>query len=381
VPPQPEAVPEPAAEPADMIEALETAVVRMPLDERLAVHGARHVHAVSEFVVVRLRLRSGAYGYGEVSATRNWSGEDADSAVHFIRDVLASSLLGRPVHPVARLTALMDRALSGNPFTKAAVNTAAWDALGRSLGLPVAALLGGPYRTEIPVKISLSGDGERLEDCHAAARDKGFAAFKVKVGKDLTGDLARVRLARQLVGGETFLGADANGGWSRVQASRALPCLRDLGLAMIEQPVAAADVAGLASLRGAGLPVLVDESVYGPADLVRVLRQEAADGVSLYVGKSGGLEALVASAVLATHFGLDVVIGSNAEMGIGSAAMVHAAAACPRLGDTPSDIIGHHFYTEDTLEKPLDIDGRRAVLPPGPGLGVELRTDIVRRLR
>jgi L-alanine-DL-glutamate epimerase-like enolase superfamily enzyme len=366
---------------AELVEAVHLTTVRLPLDPRLAVHGARVVHAVSEFVVVRVSLSSGAYGYGEVSATRNWSGEDAVSATHFIRDVLAPVLLGQPAYSVAAHSSRMDLALSGNPFTKAALNTALWDAMGRSLGLPVAVLLGGPHRTEIPVKISLSGDGERLEACHAAARAKGFAAFKVKVGKGLATDLTRVRLARELVGPDAFLGADANGGWSRAEAARGMPALRDLGLSMVEQPVAAADLAGLARLRGGGLPVLVDESVYGPADLVRVLRAEAADGVSLYVGKSGGLENLVASAVLAAHFGLDVVIGSNAEMGIGSAAMVHAAAACPRLGDTPSDLIGHHFYIEDTLAQPLDIDGRRARLPGGPGLGVELREDLVRSLR
>jgi L-alanine-DL-glutamate epimerase-like enolase superfamily enzyme len=366
---------------AELVEAVHTATVRLPLDERLAVHGARTVHAVSEFVVVRVSLTSGAYGYGEVSATRNWSGEDAVSATHFIRDVLAAVLVGQPVSPVAALSARMDLALSGNPFTKAALNTALWDALGRSLGLPVAALLGGPHRTEIPVKISLSGDGDRLRACHAAACAKGFSAFKVKVGKGLAGDLARVGLARELVGPEAFLGADANGGWSRAESSRAIAALRELGLSMVEQPLPAADLAGLSSLRGAGLPVLVDESVYGPADLVRVLRAEAADGVSLYVGKSGGLEQLVASAVMAAHFGLEVVIGSNAEMGIGSAAMAHAAAACPRLGETPSDIIGHHFYVEDILTEPLDIDGRRARLPAGPGLGVELREDIRRSLK
>ena len=365
----------------DVVEAVHTATVRLPLDERLAVYGARTVHAVSEFVVVRVSLTSGAYGYGEVSATRNWSGEDAVSATHFIRDVLAPALVGQPVSPVAALAARMDLALSGNPFTKAALDTALWDALGRSLGLPVAMLLGGSYRTEVPVKISLSGDGERLRACHEAAVAKGFRAFKVKVGKGLAGDLARVRLARELAGPETFLGADANGGWSRAEASRGLPSLRELGLAMVEQPLAAGDLAGLSGLRGGGLPILVDESVYGPADLVRVLRAEAADGVSLYVGKSGGLRHLVTSAAMAAHFGLDVVIGSNAELGIGSAAMLHAAAACPRLGDTPSDIIGHHFYTEDILAEPLDIDGRRARLPEGPGLGVELREDIRRSLR
>lgn len=366
---------------ADVVAAVHATTVRLPLDPRLAVHGARTVHAESEFVLVRVVLRSGAYGYGEVSATRNWSGEDAATATHHIRDVLAPVLIGRPIAPVAGLTAAMDRALAGNPFTKAALNMALWDALGRSLGLRVAQLLGGPHRTEIPVKISLSGDGDRLAACHEVAVAKGFSAFKVKVGKGLPGDLSRVDLARELAGPGMFLGADANGGWTRSQASRAVPTLRERGLDMIEQPVAAGDLAGHALLRGQGIPVWVDESVFGIADLVRVLRGEAADGVSLYVGKSGGLEPLVAAATTASHFGLDVVIGSNAEFGVGAAAMIHAAAACPRLGDVPSDIIGHHFYIDDVLAEPLDIDGRRARLPEAPGLGVELRPDLEAALR
>jgi L-alanine-DL-glutamate epimerase-like enolase superfamily enzyme len=275
----------------------------------------------------------------------------------------------------------MDSVLAGNPFTKAGVNTALWDALGRLVGLPVATLLGGPRRTEVPVKISISGDGDRLVRCYEAAREKGFVAFKVKVGKGLDSDLERARLARLTAGDAAFLGADANGGWSSADARRAVIALRDLGYRMVEQPTGPGDLAAHKDLRALGLPILLDESVYSAADLVRAVRADAADGVSLYVGKSAGIDRLVQAATTAHHFGVDVVVGSNAEMGIGTAAMLHAAAACPALGSVPSDIIGQHFYTEDTLQTSLDIDGVRAVLPSGPGLGVELREDIVRTFR
>ena len=77
--------------------------------------------------------------------------------------------------------------------------------------------------------------------------------------------------------------------------------------------------------------------------------------------------------------GLDVVIGSNGEMGIGAAAQAHVACACERLGSIPCGITGHHFYEDEpSLEVPLDIDGIRARLPEGPGLGVE-PTEAVRR--
>jgi L-alanine-DL-glutamate epimerase-like enolase superfamily enzyme len=363
------------------IAAIETTVVTRKFEPALAVRGAKSTHDVSSFVLVRVWTSDGVDGYGEVSATRRWSGEDQRTAEHYIRDVLAPALLGRPIAPVALLTDVMDRALARNWFTKAGVNTALWDAVGRSRGLPVAALLGGPVRTRIPVKISLSGDEDELRAGYAAARAAGFSAFKVKVGRGLPADLARFALARELAGASTFLGADANTGWSVAEARHAALRLADLGAAFLEQPVAAGDLRGMRDVRIGPLPVLADESVYGMDDLAQVIRAEAADGVSIYVGKSGALERAARMAEVCAAFGIDVVIGSNAEFGLGAAAQAHVAAACSRLGSIPSDIIGHHFYTEDVLVEPMPIDGRWAHLPAGPGLGVALGEEIVRSFR
>jgi len=108
-------------------------------------------------------------------------------------------------------------------------------------------------------------------------------------------------------------------------------------------------------------------------------RAEAADIVSIYVGKSSALERAVESARLAGELGMDVVIGSNGEMDIGAAAQLHVACACERIAAIPHGIIGHHFYEEDaTLVTPLDIDGLVARLPDGPGLGVEPSEEVRR---
>ncbi len=132
-------------------------------------------------------------------------------------------------------------------------------------------------------------------------------------------------------------------------------------------------------MRALGVPLIADESVYTSADVLRIGRLGAADVVSVYVGKSSGLERAVESARLAHELGLDVVIGANGEMGIGAAAQLHVACACERIGEIPHGIIGHHFYEEDaTLVTPLAIDGVVARLPDGPGLGVE-PSDEVRR--
>ncbi|MEQ7128319.1 enolase C-terminal domain-like protein [Actinopolymorpha sp. B11F2] len=366
---------------AATVAAVHTALVSLPAHPDLIVHGARGSHDHSDFCVVRVVTSEGVEGFGEVSATPLWSGEDGVSARHFIETVLAPALVNRPLAPVAALEDLMDDRLAANPFTKAGVATALWDAYATSLDVPLAVALGGPLRTEVPIKLSLSGDGERLEQVHAAAVKAGFAAFKVKVGLGVAGDLARVALARRLVGEQGFLGVDANGGWRRGEARGAVEALRPYDIAFVEQPVERSDLEGMAALRDLGFPIVADESVFDLPDLRRLIGADAADVVSVYVGKAGGPGRAVELARVAHAFGLQSLLGSNGELGLGAAAQVHAAAAMPGLTtDLPSDIIGAHYYAEDILAEPLPSDGRTVRLPPGPGLGVRLRDDVLARL-
>jgi L-alanine-DL-glutamate epimerase-like enolase superfamily enzyme len=361
---------------APLIVAVETVNLSLEADRTLAVHGAHGLHSRSDFLFVRLSTDSGVAGFGEVSARPLWSGEDATTARHLIREVLGPALVGARLRSVPELMARLDRVLAGNPFTKAGVSMALWDALGRITGLRVTELLGGPFRDRVPVKMSLSGDGARLEACYKAARAHGFRSFKVKVGLDVDADIERFGLARELAGQATFIGADANGGWTRSAARLAIPQLHDLGAAFIEQPVRAGDIEGLAALRGLGLPVLADESLFSLDDVSRIVRARAADAASVYVGKSGGLERAVRAVQTLDLFGIDALIGSNNEMGLGAAAQIHVACACERLAAIPSDIIGHHYYSQDILATPARIDGVHAFLPEGPGLGVDLVAEI-----
>ncbi|MGS2617947.1 mandelate racemase/muconate lactonizing enzyme family protein [Micromonospora sp. LZ34] len=361
---------------------MHTLPVSLPVHPRLVVRGARGAHDRSDFLLVRVVTSDDVVGYGEVSATPLWSGEDGTSAEHFIRTVLAPAIVGRSLTPVGALESLMDRLLAGNPFTKAGLTTALWDAYARTLDVPLAVALGGPYRDRVPIKLSLSGDGAELDEVHRAARELGFRAFKVKVGLGVDGDVARVARARELVGPDAFLGVDANGGWSRGEAVRAVRELTGYGVRFVEQPVASSDLAGLRAIRDIGLPVVADEAVFGLSDLVALVRAEAADCVSLYVGKSGGPGRALAMGQLAAAFGMNALIGSNGELGIGAAAQLHVACALPALSaEFPSDIIGAHYYAEDILAHPLDSDGTTVRLGDQPGLGVVPRPDLVDAFR
>lgn len=354
--------------------------VSMEVAPDLVVHGAAGTHDRSDFLLVRVTGSNGLVGYGEVSATPLWSGEDAASAAHFIRTLLAPAVVGRPLSPVAALDDAMDAVLARNHFTKAGVSTALWDLAARSRDLTLAEALGGPFRTSVPIKCSLSGTPDHMRTAFAYARAQGFERFKVKVGLGVEGDVARVALARELAGPDAFLGVDANGGWTPAEARRAMVELAPYGVAFVEQPVAARDLAAMAALRGLDQPIVADESVGDLADLVAVLRAEAADVVSLYIGMSGGPGRAVRLGTVAAAFGLDSVLGSNGEFGIGAAAQLHVACALERLSaEIPSDIIGRHFYTEDVLATPLPSTGSVVTLPDAPGLGVEPRADLVER--
>jgi L-alanine-DL-glutamate epimerase-like enolase superfamily enzyme len=202
----------------------------------------------------------------------------------------------------------------------------------------------------------------------------------VKVGLDVETDVERVALVRELAGPATFIGTDANTGWSAAEARLAIAGFAPYGVAFVEQPVAAKALDDMAALRAFGLPIVADESVGDMADLVAVLRASAADVVSVYVGMSGGPGRAVDIGRVAGAFGVPCVIGSNGEMGIGAAAQLHVACAIPSLSPTiPSDVIGAHFYTEDILADPLDSDGVTVRLPNSPGLGVVPRPDLVSR--
>ena len=228
------------------IAAVETAVVTAHAKPGLRVRGARVVHDTSSFVLVRVITDEGVEGYGEISATAAWSGEDHVTATHFVRDVFAPLLLGAPLAPVDRHGVELDRVVRGNWFTKAGVDTALRDALGRTARhSPWRRCSEGRSGSEVPTKISLSGDGDDLREGYATAAALGFQAFKVKVGRDPDTDVARVRLARELVGDGALLGVDANGGWSRAVALATVPRLAELGIAFVEQPVAADDLEGM----------------------------------------------------------------------------------------------------------------------------------------
>jgi muconate cycloisomerase len=369
------------------ISGIETIPIRVPIKPSLAIKSGRGgSHVTSPFLLVKVHTSDGLVGLGEVSCTPRWSGEDQFTARHFIDEYFAPLLIGEDPGDIERLTTHFSAPVAGNPFTKAGVEMALWDLLGQSEDVPVHQLIGKRVREFVGTKWSVSGVApDRAAEIARWASSQGFTTMKVKVGIDPQEDVARVGAVREAVGSQIHLGVDANGGWQTArEALDVIAQLRQFDIYFVEQPVPARNIQGMAEVRGGcGLPVIADESVYTLEDAQQLAGMNACNVFSIYIGKAGGIAPALAIASFAQQRNIACTIGSNLELGIGSAAMIHLGLACGGITAErfPCDIIGPMFYEDDILRDPLPIVAGAARASQRAGLGVELDEEKVARYR
>src|SRR5207302_4488724 len=203
---------------------------------------------------------------------------------------LAPAVRGAIPGEIAELHARMDRAIKGYPYAKAAVEFAAYDLAGRQCGLPVHRLLGGACRRRIPVthSIGLIGFEEAEHEVAQVARE-GIRTIKIKVGVEPDHDVEMVRRVRETVGPGVALCCDANQGYRTPgEAIRTFRRMERFELIYFEQPVEG--IERLAEVaRAIDAPVMADESAWNAHDIIEIIEKRAAQIVSIYTTKPGGL--------------------------------------------------------------------------------------------
>jgi L-alanine-DL-glutamate epimerase-like enolase superfamily enzyme len=359
-----------------------TSVIAEPITGRirpeLAIVSSLGEHVVGQYVLVRVTDDAGRVGLGEASVTSVWSGETQTGAIALVRDLLGPLVVGADPFDVDWIARRLERAAFGNSFIRAALENALLDLQGQILGVPLYKLLGGrdPAAGGVRLKFVVGA----VAPAQAAERartmtERGWKAIKVKVGRDEhpRADVERLRAVREAVGPDVFLAVDANGGYTVEQAVWAARRFAMLDVALFEQPTRRGDNAAMVEVRRrGGLPVMADESVFTPQDAWKVLRVGAADVLSLYPGKHGGVKAAQGIARMAEAAGVPCTIGSNMEREPATAAMAHLVAATPNLQCErfPGDLIGPLYFEEPLCRTPLHYETDRLFVPEGPGLGV-----------
>lgn len=338
-------------------------------------HGIGSVERACEIIVLRLTAEGGAQGFGEAAPWAVFTGTPEASYAALDR-YLRPLVVGRPVADRAAITAEARYAVAHCSEAKAALETALLDLQGQISGLPVWALLGGKCRSDIPLSVSLANpDFDADLALLDRLQDDGIRIVKLKAGfTDHRFDILRLeRLAQDYP--EVSVRVDFNQG---LVPDGAISRVRDMAAFapdFIEQPVRAHLFALMAEIRAAiDVPLLADESVFGPEDALRAVAEGICDGISIKIMKSGGLGRAQDTARIAAAGGLSSYGGDMFESGLGHLAGAHMIAATPEITLGCEFYQAKYYLESDILETPLSFAGGALQIPDGPGLGI--RPDI-----
>jgi muconate cycloisomerase len=380
------------------ITEIETIPIRLPT--RRAHQWASLTTPIGVYVIVRLHTDEGIVGLGEAPVLKDWGGdhgkyygETPQTTVHVIQSILAPALKDQDPLRIEALHGIMDKSVRGYPYAKAAIDMALYDAAGKALGVPVYQLLGGCFRQRVTIAHSLGlMEIEEALDEALQVQSEGIRTIKLKGGVDPQRDVELIRLMREALGSETKICVDANQGYSSPKlAMQVIWAMQEYDLQYMEQPVEGIEQMA-AVTRRVETSIMADESAWTAHDVLEIAQKQAADMVSLYTTKPGGLFKAKKMAAVAEAAGLGCNVNGSVETGIGNAANLHLAASTavaslaavipvsrPK-GRNQKNIAGI-YYQDDIIKEPFAYASGEILVPTGPGLGVELDEDKLKRYR
>lgn len=307
--------------------------------------------------------------------------------------------LGRSIFDFAHVEAQVRNAMYhlgvGNQLTAclAAIDVAMVDAMARGFGVRVCDLIGGCGTSRIPAYAStgfFSDDPDRqLDHMLAEAAAHPYAGAKIKIGRGIRDDVARVRRAREVLGSDKLLMVDINGAYTADVALECARAIESYGIHWIEEPLPPGDLRGYAELRvRSPIPIAAGEAHHTVRDFRALIDGRCIDIVQPSIPGTGGLTEARRIATLAQAQNLRVAphVWGGA---IGLATACHFIASLPNTPHTahpPYPLMLEYDMSDNALrarllKSPLRLEAGHVLLPEGPGLGVELDREAVERYR
>ncbi|MEP5569649.1 MAG: dipeptide epimerase [Halioglobus sp.] len=346
------------------------AMLRVPLRTPFKT-ALRQVEQVED-VVLLLESECGKIGYGSAPATMAITGRDHLSILESLKNSLLPWVKQQEFGDLNSLLSLLALAPSYNVNARSALEIAVFDLAAQIENVPLVAYLGGGSM-QLSTGITISvGDPKTMVASARSAVERGFTSLKLKVGGNPEEDIARVTQVADVVGSTARLYLDANQAWSSDQAIAVIGALNAQGLSvdLLEQPVAASDLAGLMKVRLAlDTPVMADESVFDAHDAARLIELGAADILNIKLVKSAGISDALAIADIAADAQVSCMMGCMLESSIGVSAAAHVAAA-RSSAIARVDLDAPMLCRQNPVVGGTLFDGPRVQLNASPGLGI-----------
>lgn len=362
------------------IESLTLREIAMNLKEPFQISSG--TQSQRRILLVELEDTDGAVAWGECAAAEfpNYGPETIDTAWFAIREWVAPRVLGQTFAGPELIYPALEVNFRGHQMAKAAVEMGAWALAAASDGMPLSKKLGGTRdRIRVGISLGIQKSPKALVEKARAALERGYRKIKIKIKPGA--DVKYVRAVREALGSEAPLMADANNAYTLEDAD-SLVALDELGLIMIEQPLAWDDLLRHAELqKRLATPICLDESITSLDRAADMIALGAGRIVNIKPGRVGGFLQSIAIHDLCAAHGIPVWCGGMLESGVGRAHNV-ALASLPNF-TIPGDISpSERYWDEDVVipEWTMDNEGWIDVPVDQLGLGVQVDRDRVEEL-
>lgn len=260
-----------------------------------------------------------------------------------------------------------------SPTAVGAIFDALYDIMGKAANVPVYNLLGGAVRKTFGLTRTVyrAAPAQMAEEA-VKLKELGYKMITVQVGENPEVDLQRVAYVRKAVGDHP-IEIEAAGAYTADVAIRTLKRMEEYGIESVEQPCAAGDLDGMAEVaRAIDTPVIVDDGAITLNDVMEIIKRRAADIICLKPAKSGGLYISKKMAAVAEAGAIPCSAGSRHPFGVGTAVIHHLVASTPCVKPPIGYGSPLERFVDDIVVDPITIKNGEVSVPEGPGLGVEL---------
>lgn len=332
--------------------------------------GAHDTHGL---IFVRIDTDEGVFGVGVASPGAIFiSGETGVHHLELINNILGPAIVGADPFDIEAITHKLDSLVRTAERAKAGIDLALHDLMGKALGVPANKLFGGAVHPRVRVtRLMGMYQPQEMAEKSKEVVQRGYTALKLKVGTTLKEDVERVQRVRETVGPEVMLTIDFNQACSPKEAIQRIQKMEPYGVAIVEQPVGATDLKGMALVRQSVRPrIMADESVHSSPEALRIIEDGAADIVSLKIPKMGGIFKARKVAAVCEAAGIEYLVGTAPGSRLLDAANVHLAVNLRDLS-LPCEIGEFERMANDPCSGLEIVDGFSCP-PPGPGLGIEV---------
>jgi L-alanine-DL-glutamate epimerase-like enolase superfamily enzyme len=327
-------------------------------------------------VLVKITADDGTVGWGQSVPIPKWSYETLETVRSTITRYLAPELLGCDPFDLEGIRMALNRVIApsfstGQPICKAGVDLALFDLTGKLLKQSAAQRWNRKGRARLTLSWTLNPRTlDEVEPLIAQGRARGYQHFNVKVAPDPKFDLELCRIVKRLVP-EGFLWADANGGYDEETALAVAPKLADIGVPVLEQPLAANRLTGYHRLkRQRALPIIMDEGVVSSVELEEFIKLELLDDVAMKPARCGGLTDARRQIEIIQRAGLMFLGSGLTDPDISLAASLALYGAYDLK--YPAALNGPQFLSGSILKNPFEVKYGEIAVPTGYGLGVNV---------